>query len=55
MNTPDLFKDSLPPSDGTGRKLTAMEYISWQARHDLKKKAVEEFEQDARDKPKVQP
>jgi hypothetical protein len=53
--TPDLFTETLPPSDVTGRTPTLQEIIAWQARHDLKKKAVEEFEQDARDKAKVTP
>jgi hypothetical protein len=54
--TPDLFTETLPPSDGTGRTLTAMEYIAWQAKHDAKRQAVSEYEQDMeQNKAKVTP
>jgi hypothetical protein len=52
----DLFGEFFDEAKTTPeRKLTLQEFIAWQARHDLKKKAVEEYEQDARDKAKVTP
>ena len=55
MNTSDLFTETLPPSDGTGRTPTLQEIIAWQAKHDAKRQAQEQFERDARDKAKGTP